>query len=496
MKHYTLLEQELEQISQINNVISILYWDIAVNISQGSIDSRTNEISLLSSIAHSRLKSPRLGELIQAVSENQNMLDIWQLANLQETKRRIVESNCIDDDLRKKYVTASAKCELIWRNAKKNNDYLSLKPYLQTVLDCIREMAKSKAKTLNCTEYDALLDTYDPERKLDEIKVVFNNIKKTIPQLISQVVEKQSKEHVLPIVDTINKEQQKLIAKRLMAIMGFDFTKGRLDESAHPFCQGTPDDTRLTNRYDERNFISGIMGIIHETGHALYEQNLPSKYKNQPVGKAKGMAVHESQSLFMEMQVGRSREFCEFLSMLLKDEFGFKGQEYSGENLYKLMTRVKPNFIRVEADEVTYPIHVIVRLELEELLISGELTLDDLPYYWNNKMQEYLGITPQTDTDGCLQDIHWPMGSFGYFPSYTNGAIIASMLMKKAQEVNHNIKKEITRGEFKGINQFLNNNLRNYGSLKSTSELIKDATGEERIQSEIFLNYLKQKYLY
>ena len=191
MKHYTLLEQELEQIFQINNVISILYWDIAVNIPQGSIDSRTNEISLLSSIAHSRLKSPKLGELIQTVSENQNMLDIWQLANLQETKRRIVESNCIDDDLRKKYVTASAKCELIWRNAKKNNDYLSLKPYLQTVLDCIREMAKSKAKTLNCTEYDALLDTYDPERKLDEIKVGFQFDNTLAIETLKSVIEEK-----------------------------------------------------------------------------------------------------------------------------------------------------------------------------------------------------------------------------------------------------------------------------------------------------------------
>ncbi|WP_342279080.1 carboxypeptidase M32 [Candidatus Tisiphia endosymbiont of Myopa tessellatipennis] len=495
MKHYTLLEQELEQIFQINNVINILYWDIAVNIPHGSIDSRTNEIALLSSIAHSRLQSKKLAELIESVSENVNTLDVWQLANLRETKRRITESTCIDDDLWKMYVTASAKCELIWRDARKNNDYLSLKPYLQTVLDCVQKMAKSKANALNCSVYDALLDTYDPERTLDEVKVVFNNLKKTIPKLISQIVEKQSKENVLPITNSISEAQQKLIAKRLMEIMGFNLTKGRLDESTHPFCRGTPDDVRLTNRYNEHNFISGIMGIMHETGHGLYEQGLPSKYKNQPVGKAKGMAVHESQSLFMEMQVGRSEEFCQYLSKLLKDEFGFKGLEYSAENLYKLMTRVKLGFIRVEADEVTYPMHVIVRFELERLLISGDLSLDDLPHCWNNKMQEYLGITPQNDKDGCLQDIHWPMGSFGYFPSYTNGAIIASMVMKKAQEVNHNIKKEITRGEFNGVNQFLDNNIRSYGSLKNTSELIKDATGEDRIQSEIFLKYLQQKYL-
>ncbi|MDR0329517.1 MAG: carboxypeptidase M32, partial [Rickettsia sp.] len=490
MKHYTLLEQELEQIFQINNVINILYWDIAVNIPHGSIDSRTSEIALLSSIARSRLQSKKLAELIESVSENVNTLDVWQLANLRETKRRITESTCIDDDLWKMYVTASAKCELIWRDARKNNDYLSLKPYLQTVLDCVQKMAKSKANALNCSVYDALLDTYDPEHTIDEVTVVFNNLKKTIPELIGQIVEKQSKENVLPIINSISEAQQKLIAKRLMEIMGFDLTKGRLDESTHPFCRGTPDDVRLTNRYNEHNFISGIMGIMHETGHGLYEQGLPNKYKNQPVGKAKGMAVHESQSLFMEMQVGRSGEFCQYLSKLLKDEFGFKGLEHSVENLYKLMTRVKPGFIRVEADEVTYPMHVIVRFELERLLISGDLSLDDLPHYWNNKMQEYLGITPQNDKDGCLQDIHWPMGSFGYFPSYTNGAIIASMVMKKAQEVNHNIKKEITRGEFNGVNQFLDNNIRSYGSLKNTSELIKDATGEDRIQSEIFLKYL------
>lgn len=305
MKHYTLLEQELEQIFQINNVINILYWDIAVNIPHRSIDSRTSEIALLSSIARSRLQSKKLAELIESVSENVNTLDVWQLANLRETKRRIAESICIDDDLWKMYVTASAKCELIWRDARKNNDYLSLKPYLQTVLDCVQKMAKSKAYALNCSVYDALLDTYDPERTLDEVKVVFNNLKKTIPKLIGQIVEKQSKENVLPIINSISEAQQKLVAKRLMEIMGFNLTKGRLDESTHPFCRGTPDDVRLTNRYNEHNFISGIMGIIHETGHGLYEQGLPIKYKNQPVGKAKGMAVHESQSLFMEMQVGR-----------------------------------------------------------------------------------------------------------------------------------------------------------------------------------------------
>ena len=227
----------------------------------------------------------------------------------------------------------------------------------------------------------------------------------------------------------------------------------------------------------------------------MYEQNLPANYKNQLVGKAKGMAIHESQSLLMEMQVGRSKEFCEFLSKLLNDEFGLKGQEYSADNLYKLNTRVRPSLIRIDADEVTYPMHVMLRFEIEELLINKELTLNDIPDFWNKKMQEYLGVVPNTNSEGCLQDIHWPSGSFGYFPAYTCGAIIASMLMEGARKSAITIDADITMGNFNSINEFLNNRVRNFGSLKTTKDLIKDATGENKINTEIFLKYLKTKYL-
>jgi carboxypeptidase Taq len=299
---------------------------------------------------------------------------------------------------------------------------------------------------------------------------------------------------VLPI-NEVPIEQQKLIGRKIMEVMGFDFTRGRIDDSTHPFCGGTAFDVRITNRYKTDDFISGIMGIVHETGHALYEQNLPANYKNQLVGKAKGMAIHESQSLLMEMQVGRSKEFCEFLSKLLNDEFGLKGQEYSADNLYKLNTRVKPSLIRVDADEVTYPMHVMLRFEIEELLINKELTLNDIPDFWNKKMQEYLGVVPNTNSEGCLQDIHWPSGSFGYFPAYTCGAIIASMLMEGARKSAITIDADITMGNFNSINEFLNNKVRNFGSLKTTKDLIKDATGENKINTEIFLKYLKTKYL-
>ena len=494
MQNYLQLEKEIEEINQINNVVDILSWDIAVNMPIGSAESRTNEISLLSLIIHSRLKSNKINDLINSADTETSQLNAWQNANLQEIKRKVRYISCIREDLQKQYITAATKSELVWREARKDNDFNKLKPYFQEVLDCVQELAGAKASLLNCTKYDALLDEYDPSRKTTDLKEIFTNLKTTLPDLIKQIVDKQKKEKVLPI-NEVPIEQQKLIGRKIMEVMGFDFTCGRIDDSTHPFCGGTAFDVRITNRYKTDDFISGIMGIVHETGHALYEQNLPANYKNQLVGKANGMAIHESQSLLMEMQVGRSKEFCEFLSKLLNDEFGLKGQEYSADNLYKLNTRVRPSLIRIDADEVTYPMHVMLRFEIEELLINKELTLNDIPDFWNKKMQEYLGVVPNTNSEGCLQDIHWPSGSFGYFPAYTCGAIIASMLMEGARKSAITIDADITMGNFNSINEFLNNRVRNFGSLKTTKDLIKDATGENKINTEIFLKYLKTKYL-
>lgn len=400
-------------------------------------ESRKNEVMNLTSIAHSMLKSNKVTELLKQAFVEKRELNVWQLANLQEIETKVLQVSCIEDNLQRNFVSSTTQCELIWREARRDNDYARFKPHLQTVLDCVKEIANIKSVKFNCSEYDALLSAYEPNRKTTEVREAYAIIKKEISDLIPRIVDKQKGETVIPLTEKIGIEQQKLIAKKIMQIMEFDFTKGRLDESAHPFCRGTPHDIRLTTRYNENNFLSGIMAAIHETGHGLYEQNLPLLYKDQPVGKAKNMAVHESQSLLMEMQIGKSKEFMEFLSKLLRDEFAFKGLEYSSDNLYKLITRVNPGFIRVGSDELTYPMHVILRFEIEEALINGDLTLDELPIYWSQKMYEYLGIRPTSDREGCLQDIHWSLGDFGYFPSYTNGAIIASMIIKKNKEDKH-----------------------------------------------------------
>lgn len=491
MQYYTQLEKIIEQVNRINNVIKFQYWDISVNMPQGSAVSKTQDIITLNSIIQQKLKSDQTINLLSQAQTESHKLNEWQLANLKQIDKKIAKSLCIDDELYAKFISATTQCELVWRKAKAEDNYEALKPYLQEVLNCTQAIAKSKSEKFNCSLYDALIDEYDPDSKSEEIKVIFSTLKKNLPNLIKEIQRKQKYESIIPLTE-MNTAQQKLVAEKIIKMMGFDFTKGRLDESEHPYCRGNPDDIRLTSRYDKNNFLSGILSSMHEAGHGLYEQNLPASYRNQFVGMASSMSLHESQSLFMEMQVGKSKEFMQYLARVLRDDFKYIGSEYSSDNLYKLVTRVKPNLIRINSDEVTYCMHVILRYEIEEALIYGHLSLDELPVYWNQKISEYLGISCTSNKLGCLQDIHWSLGDFGYFPSYAKGAIIAAMLMRT---INHNTRQKIANGEFENINKFLNKNIRNLGSLKSTNTLIQDATGEEQINPTIFLTYLEQKYL-
>ncbi|KJV54644.1 carboxypeptidase M32 [Orientia tsutsugamushi] len=495
MKNYLLLEEEIKQVTRINNIITLLYWDLSTCMPVNAGTSRGEDIATLTTIVYDILRSDKIFDLIARAKEEIPQLDQWQTANLALIEKKAIESRCIDYSLQKKYILAATQGELVWRQAKKENNYELFKPYLQQILTCVKEIASTKSKILNCTMYDSLIDIYDCGRKVTEIKEIFSAIKKTIPNLIHKIVEKQRKEVILPITNKVSIAKQEQICKRIMQILGFDFTKGRLDQSAHPFCRGMFDDIRLTTRYNEDNFLTGIEATIHETGHALYEQDFIPKYRHQFVGQKRNMSLHESQSLLMEMQVGRSQEFVEFFAMILRDEFDFKGQEYSSDNLYKILNRVNPSLIRVYADEVTYPMHVILRFELEEALINGDITLDELPAYWNDGMKKYLGISPTSNSVGCMQDIHWSAGKFGYFPTYTIGAIIASMIMRTIKSIYPNINSDFAVGRFDNLHKFLNQNIRCFASLYKTDELVKHVTLEDKVNPQIFSEYIENKYL-
>ena len=289
--------------------------------------------------------------------------------------------------------------------------------------------------------------------------------------------------------------KQKALGLEVMKMLQFDFNHGRLDESMHPFCGGIPSDVRITTRYDENEFAQSLMGIIHETGHARYEQGLPKSLSGLPSGEARSMGIHESQSLFFEMQIGRSDSFIAHLANYAAKHFdGHNPELFSQENFYKLYTRVKKDFIRVDADELTYPAHVILRYEIERDLINGKIKHTDVPELWNNKMQTYLGLSTEGNyRNGCMQDIHWTDGAFGYFPSYTLGAMYAAQFMASMQK-SVDVDAAIQSGDLSPIFSWLSDNIWSKGSLLTTDELVKQATGET-LNTAHFQNHLRSRYL-
>ena len=493
--HYLALERQLVPIIHLKHLLSLTRWDSATMLANGSATSRHKEIASLSAIHQQLLTAPAIGELIEAAQQEEPLLDEWQQANLRITRKAYEDAKCIPIDLRRAQNVLAGECEFIWRTARKDNNFQLLAPYLERMFDITRQIASIKADHTGKKPYDTLIDIYNPDFDTQSIDTIYAVLKAQLPSLIQTIVDKQASEQVIPLTETIDKATQKAISLRMLKQMGFSLDYGRLDESAHPFCDGSNDDVRLTTRYDEANLLSSLSSTMHEAGHGLYQQNLPKAYRDQLVGKPKGLTFDESQSIIMERQAGTARSFMEYLATLLRDEFGLKGPAYEAENLYKLMTRVHPSLIRVDADEVTYPLHVILRYEIEQAIVEGIIHAKDLPALWNEKMKTYLGITPDKDANGCMQDIHWPKGSIGYFPAYTNGAIIASMLMQAARKQYPTIDKALGNGDFTTLNNFLTTQLRQFGSMKTSEKLLAEATGHTQIQPTTFIDYLKKKYL-
>ncbi len=329
---------------------------------------------------------------------------------------------------------ANAACEAVWREARPKSDFAMIRPRLEEVVRLHREAAEAKAARLGTTPYDALLDAWEPGGRSAEIDRLFEPLARFLRPLLEEVLELQLREPGAVIPEgPFPIPAQRGLCERLMRRVGFDFDHGRLDVSRHPFCGGTPDDVRITTRYDDADFTSSLMGVLHETGHALYERGLPAAWRYQPVGSARGMSLHESQSLLIEMQACRSRPFIAYLAPLAREAFGGHGIAWEPDNLARLYRRVSRSLIRVEADEVSYPAHVILRYKLERAMLAGELAVAELPGAWAEEMERLLGIAPPDDRRGCLQDIHWYDGAWGYFPTYTLGAMTAAQLFDAAQ---------------------------------------------------------------
>lgn len=495
MENYKTLEKVFKKISDIDQAQSVLHWDMAVKMPSGGAEARAEQLATLQSITHGILTDDGVYDLYDGARNNSKKLNGWQQANLKEMGRVLKHANAVPKELLTELTRAGSKCEMVWREARANNDFKILQPHLEKVVKISREIAKVKGEAFGCSPYEALLDQYDPGRKESQLDKIFDDLKGFLPDFITAVVEKQKADgEPTELQGPFNIEKQKKLGIQLLENLGFDFDQGRLDESHHPFCGGYQTDIRITTRYDENDFTSALMGVMHEGGHAMYEAGLPKKWQGQPIGDARGMSIHESQSLLIEMQACRSAEFLKYAIPVMKKTLGAKGKGWSFDNIYKLYTRVEPSLIRVDADEVTYPAHVMLRYYIEKYLISGEMEVADLPDAWNQGMEKFLGVKPDSDKNGCMQDIHWMDGSFGYFPTYTLGAIYASQLFAAAKKADETITPSLAKGDFKPIVAWLNKNIHEKGCKQTTEALIKSATGSA-LDVNAYKEYLKGKYL-
>lgn len=491
---YQELATRFARHAKLRDAIEVLHWDMATMMPDGGAEARAGQLSVLKGLAHDMMSDPALGDYFDAAAAD-GTLDPWAQANLAEMRHAWLRANAIDKRLVEALSDANLRCEMIWREARAKSDYAMVRPSLDTVLKLVRERAAQLAQVLKLDAYDALLDGYEPGGRAADIDTVFAELAKFLPPFIDRVLDHQArKSQPLPVPGPFDIEAQRRLCRRLMQAVGFDFKHGRLDESHHPFCGGVPEDVRLTTRYDENDFMQGIMGVLHETGHALYDQGLPAEWRHQPVGEARGMSMHESQSLMIEMQASRSREFVGYLAPLLRDTFAGAGPAWEAENLHAHYIRVERSFIRVDADEVTYPAHVILRYRLERALIAGDLTLDDLPGAWNDAMKDLLGIVPGNDALGCLQDIHWYSGSWGYFPTYTLGAMTAAQLFQAAKRAVPGIPAALTRGDFGPLMGWLREHVHGQGSRLTAGQILEQATGRA-LDPRAFEAHLTERYL-
>ena len=496
---YAALERHHRRLSHLEHLDAIAGWDEATMMSEGGGAARAEALATLRGIMHAEAVQPALGDWLAKAEAEAGGLDDWQRANLREMKRSFVRATAIPGELVEASSLAESKSEQAWRSLRAHNDWRSFEPYFAEVLARKREVAQALSARLGLDPYDALLDGYEPGADSAAIARLFARLGEFLPSFIARVLEKQQHETVLEAPGPFTTARQRELGVALMGRLGFDFKRGRLDVSHHPFCGGVPEDVRITTRYDADDYAKALMGVLHETGHAKYEQNLPGAWLGQPVGRARSMSVHESQSLFLEMQVSRSFAFARFVAPHLREAFPESAAQAPGaftpENLYRLATRVRPSFIRVDADEVTYPCHVILRFELERALVRGELEVGDVPDAWDEKMQRLLGLSTRGDfKNGCMQDVHWPAGLIGYFPTYTLGALFAAQLFEAATRELGDLSAGIAAGELARLDGWLCEKVWSQGSRLETPALVEHATGRP-LDTLAFERHLERRYL-
>ena len=489
---YDDLASHCTRLHHFQHLASIAWWDQAANMPPKGNEARAAALAELAALMHRMRTDATLAERIARAE--QEPLSEHQRANLREIRRDWHSANALPAELVQRRQIATSRCEHAWRTLRPANDWAGFVEHWKPVLAIAREEAALLSQQTGLSKYDAMMDRYEPGMTCAAVDRVFGEVRQWLPGLIERVVAKQSREPVIATVGPFALEAQRSLCQQTVRRLGFDFEAGRLDASTHPFSGGVPEDVRMTTRYREDQFLSALMGTVHETGHGRYEQNRPREWLGQPVSEARSMAIHESQSLSFEMQLGGHAGFATVLAPMLARAFG-EQPAFEPGNLHRLLTRVQRGLIRVDADEVTYPAHVILRYEIERTLIEGEVEPDDVPALWDAKMAELLGLDTRGNfSDGPMQDVHWPEALFGYFPCYSLGAMYAAQWFVAMRRAVPDLDARISRGDWVPVFDWLRDNIWSQASRWTTDELAIRASGEV-LNPAHFKAHLESRYL-
>ncbi len=488
------LKARLAQAANLNLAAGVLGWDQQVNMPPGGAEARGEQVTTLSTIAHEIITAEETGTLLEAAETEVTGLDYNddEASLVRVARRNYDKQTKIPTELVAEMSRVTTQAFGAWRQAREENNYPLFAPYLQKIVDLNIRIAE----ILGYAEhpYDALLDRFEPGITTAQVTHLFDDLKTGLVPLIRDIAERGK-----PVDDSFfhtdyNEGKQWDVTLALLRDIGYDFNRGRQDRAPHPFTTNfSCNDVRVTTRIQKNHPLSAIFSSVHEGGHALYEQGIPERFDRTPLSGGATLGLHESQSRLWENMLGRSRAFWQYLLPIMRAFFPENLTGVDLEQAYRAVNKVKPSLIRVEADEVTYNLHIFVRFELEQSLVKGDLKVTDVPAAWSAKYEEYLGITPPSDTEGCLQDIHWSYGTIGYFPTYTLGNIIAAQLYNKMKADLPDLEVGFARGEFLPLLTWMREHIHKHGSKFTAPELLQRELGEE-IRAQPLLDYMHAKY--
>lgn len=488
------LKTRLRELAYLASARALLHWDQETYMPKKGVGKRAETIAYLTGLLHEKFLAKDFEELLlrSKAELEEGRLGEMDAAIVRETFREFEIEQKLPLGFVKELARVTSGAQSAWVEAREKSDFSAFRPHLERVV----ALKQKEANYLGYpnSPYDALLDLYEPGATTAEISVILQDVKKFLVPFIEKIVSSGVSVDPKMITGRFPRRKQERFIRFVLERLGFDFDAGRMDVSAHPFSIGFhPYDTRITTRFDERNLISALFGAIHEAGHALYEQGLPMENFGTPLGESVSLGIHESQSRMWENMVGRCISFWTYFYPRLQKEFPKPFAGIPLQNFYSIVNAVRPSFIRVEADEVTYNLHIILRFEIEKEIIEGTIEVKDLPEVWNAKFKDYFGLTVSKDSDGVLQDVHWSQGSIGYFPTYTLGNLYAAQFYAAARRNILSLDKEISLGEFGLLREWLRKNIHIHGKLYRAKDLVKEATGEP-LTAKYFTDYLMKKY--